>query len=217
MMRSFTHSWQYQFCQKQKKRNVPGDTEGDPLLYSAGNKFHQKGVVPGDRLYILSIHKGDLYLIGRMEVETIIGQQAARRRFSTEVWPAQEYAVAKPSTATKRYFGRKVPKVIAETLEFTAGLRITKLCYHGETIDRQTLRAIRELTPDSSKELDKLIDTPADLIESRIASAAAAIAALEAEWQIPEGKAVSRLVNIYERDPRVRTKAIDQHGIRCQA
>jgi hypothetical protein len=58
MARFFTYGWQYVEARK--------EPEGEPLGHAAGSRFSSRGIEPGDMVYVVAVHRGQLYLLGKM-------------------------------------------------------------------------------------------------------------------------------------------------------
>jgi tRNA(Arg) A34 adenosine deaminase TadA len=66
MCRSFTHYWKNStWVQHQES------ADGDTLEHTAGNMFIKRGVRVGDRIYVVTVLSGKLYLCGKMAVAKI--------------------------------------------------------------------------------------------------------------------------------------------------
>jgi hypothetical protein len=76
MARFFTYSWQYAEARK--------ESEAGPLRYAAGSRFSRRGIEPGDFVYIVAVHRGRLYLLGKMQVREIVSKDEARRILGAE-------------------------------------------------------------------------------------------------------------------------------------
>jgi len=132
--------------------------EGEPLDHAAGKIFTQRGVGPGDKVYVVNNFKGDLVLIGRLEVEKIVSQAEAERILGVEVWDALEHIIAKPGSATPMRFERIVPMDMVRQLLFQGAKGFESLKFESEDrLDRQTLRGVRRLSDGSARLLESLL------------------------------------------------------------
>jgi hypothetical protein len=151
MPRYFTHYWKNETC-----RDHEPDS-GEPLDYIAGNLFRERGVNESDVIYVVTVKRGCLFLIGRLTVGQICGPAEAARILGTDdLWPAKEHIIA--ASATPMRFDIEVPSEHIEKLLFVASPhskppRFTKPAY----LDKQTLRSVRELEPASATALDELL------------------------------------------------------------
>jgi HNH endonuclease/EVE domain len=145
MARYFTHYWQNKTFEDYQARG----TEGEPFGGLLSNEFVSKQMRAGDYLYGVTVLSGEMFVLGRMEVERV------------ELYPQspqwQEHAIGRASTP--RHFDNRVPSTIVEQLEFISGSGVARLKFDGPgKLDRQTLRGVRELTPNSATLLDQVID-----------------------------------------------------------
>jgi hypothetical protein len=63
--------------------------------HTAGNMFRQRGVAPGDVVYVATRLDGTITLLGRLEVSDIVDQrQAAKQLKTTNVWDASDHVLA---------------------------------------------------------------------------------------------------------------------------
>lgn len=148
MARFFTYSWQYAEARKESER-------GGPLAHAAGSRFSSRGIDAGDFVYIVAVHRGQLYLLGKMQVGKIVSKDEARRIFGTEPYDAPEHLIASACTSAQL---TEVPVAVAKELRFVGDSRKEALAFREEDIlDPQTMRAIRELDPDSASRLDDLL------------------------------------------------------------
>jgi hypothetical protein len=162
-MAAFTHYWK----NRTWKWHVDDDREGLPLDHTAGNQFRKRGVETGDRIYVVTVLKGKLFLLGRMTVDGFISQAQAMKEVEEGVWDAVEHVVSKKGTAMN--FHRQVPDSIVKQLLFLScphedeatgriAFQERELIFRRKGIlDEQTLRGVRRLSPDSARLLDTLI------------------------------------------------------------
>src|SRR5207248_3138010 len=122
--------------------------QGKPLIRTWGDKFNERGIKDGDVVYVVANISGAMHLIGRMEVTG--GVEVGESDYGSQCITGRK--------GTPRSFDRVVPTNIAKKLIFKAGR--PKLCFRkGEPhkLDPQTLRAVRELKPESADLLDSLL------------------------------------------------------------
>ena len=84
---------------------------GDRLDHAAGNQFSSRGVERGDDIYVISVFEGNMYLLGRMQVDRICDQEEAERLMDRELWSASEHVIARDE-GTPMDFERKVGEVV---------------------------------------------------------------------------------------------------------
>ena len=80
----WTHYW---------KREMVEQGEGTFVGHSASGMFRQRGVQPGDRLYVVSVSGGRLRIVGRLDVEDVVSQQRANELFGRPVWEGEEHVI----------------------------------------------------------------------------------------------------------------------------
>jgi hypothetical protein len=147
MARSFTYSWQYAEALK--------EPEGDPLGHAAGSRFSSRGIQPGDFVYIVAVRRGQLYLLGKMQVGQIVTKDEARRILGEEPYDAPEHLIASACTPTRL---TQVPVAVAKELRLITGSRREGLTFRDEeNLDAQTVRGIRQLDTESASRLDELL------------------------------------------------------------
>jgi hypothetical protein len=147
MARFFTYSWQYGEARK--------ESESQPLGHAAGSRFSSRGIKPGDFVYIVAVHRGQLYLLGKMQIGKIVSKDEARRILGEEPYDAPEHLIA--SACTPAHL-TEVPVALAKELQFIGGSRKEGLAFREQDIlDPQTMRVIRELNPESASRLDDLL------------------------------------------------------------
>lgn len=154
-MASFTHYWDGNTCDAMFAHGL----DGDMLDHTAGKLFTQRGVGPGDKIYVVNNFQGNFVLIGRLEVDKIVSQADAGRLLNdTELWDAPEHVIAKPGTATPMRFERIVPVELTKQLMFqgTKGFEAPKF-ESEDRLDRQTLRGVRRLSDGSARLLETLL------------------------------------------------------------
>src|SRR5687767_4323188 len=88
-MRFFTHYWTNQTWEEQRPIG-----HGEPLLHTASNTFRQRGVEPGDCVYVLTVSRGVLFLGGKMIVESVADQQTAEHARQDSLYEARDHLLA---------------------------------------------------------------------------------------------------------------------------
>ncbi len=152
--RYFTHYWANDTWRWQREQ------EGEPLRHTAGNLFRSRGVGSGDFVYVVTVLEGRLFLAGRIEVQSIVGQQEASTALAEDrLWEASEHIIARPGTDNPQRYRRQVPAEVVKQLRFIehTGPAVAPIVDSQGLLDRQTLRGVRELTPASAALLDRLI------------------------------------------------------------
>jgi N utilization substance protein B len=160
MKRYFTHYWN----REQYQESLAGDkaVKGTPLDHTAGTMFTLRGIKPGDIVYVVSVKEGRLYLIGKMEVgEILFSDEEARSRIGYEPWSAPEHLIARVCTPIQPDL--LVPADMVERLRFISPLgKVRPKFDKPGVLNRQALRIIRELEPESAEELNSLLPAMAE-------------------------------------------------------
>lgn len=163
-MASFTALW------KRTNFNRSGDFfEGQEALLDVteSNQFKRRNVKKGDFIYAVSTNdEGQLLLVGKMqigrfvssprEVEKILNLNYEQYSGEEEGQPI-EYAIAKQATLMQ--FDKIIEYPIAKSLRFITKQGLTSLTFKKGTqrLNKQTLRTMRQLTPESAIILDKFL------------------------------------------------------------
>ncbi len=160
--RCFTHYWTERTCASL----VATESEGELLDHTAGNRLRSKGIGPGDHVYVVSLSKGRLVLVGKLEVERVADRHEAAEILAIDpedMWDAEDHLIA--SSATPMAFDRLVPLETTERLRFLTGSGSQPLFFQVPgRLDKQTVRGRRELAPESAALLDELLPSM-ELIE----------------------------------------------------
>lgn len=209
MPESFTQYWTNETWKVEADR-----FEGRPLDHTASNEFVQRGVRPGARLYVVTNIRGRLLVAGRIGVGRIVGQREAQRAIGYKVWDASDHIL--PSSSTTFRFGRRVPVDVARRLRFGTLAAPLVVDANGR-IDKQTLRGVRRITPESAALLDGVVGEDHDTREQADAGAWFIPEEVSEPERFPEGATRRIAVNVYERNPVARRKCIEHYGTRCQA
>lgn len=161
-----------------------------PTTYVASNQLSR--VKPGDVLWIVNVYLGQLLLLGRLQVETVVSDSEVAQELAdadAEDWQeADYYAIA------NRYTLEPMREV--DITPFVMDLRFRGASERLNGVDAQQLRSIRELVPETAKLIEqiwydaKLDDEPTvqDVIEIR-----------EDEQAYSEGRIVMRTVKQRQR------------------
>ena len=123
--------------------------EGSSVLnHTAGNLFRQRGVQPGDLVYVISSERGRLRLVGRMKVAEIVDQETATRRLgTTNLWEASEHCISVPGSGTPLLKQAVLlPREQTRKLRFETDAGPQPPVMHRGALDQQTLRGVRRLT-----------------------------------------------------------------------
>lgn len=152
MPRYFTHYWTNDTWENAHRSSAPDA----PLEHTAGNRFVERGVGPGDFVYVVTIIKGELYLLGRLRVGKVCDTNEAIRTLGTrDLWKASDHVVA--SESTPKDFNLVVPLEVTKRLVFISDIAKSLKFRSPGHLDGQTLRGVRELEPESAAELNRLL------------------------------------------------------------
>ncbi len=181
--------------------------ERKQALYAASNQLHK--VKPGDVLWIVNVYLGELLLLGRLQVETVVADSEVAQELADadpDDWhEADYYAIA------NRYNIEPMREV--DITPFVPELRFYGASDRLQGVDAQQLRALRELVPESAKLVEqfwydaKLEDEPTvqDIIEIR-----------EDEQAYAEGRVITRTVKQRQRSRTLvkdaKERFIAKHG-----
>jgi hypothetical protein len=136
-----------------------------PLQHTASNVFRDRGVRRGDTVFVAEVVAGRLALIGRLVVADILTKKQAQRKFSYELWDAQDHIIAAPG-ASRITWGRCLATDDVADLRFlqktgrvgrdgVPKYRLTKLkLAPSGRLDAQTTRTVRRLTDASAALLE---------------------------------------------------------------
>lgn len=147
MARYFTYGWQYAEARK--------EPDGEPLCHAAGSRFVSRGIESGDFVYVVAVHRGKLYVLGKMQVGKIVTKDEARQILGAEPYDAPEHVIASACTRARL---TEVPATISKELRFVSGSRKEGLAFREEDVlDPQTVRVLRELDAESASRVDELV------------------------------------------------------------
>lgn len=150
MRQAFTHYWNHATWEHMASQN------GQPLGHVAGNAFVQRGVEPGDRVYVVTIRNGALHLLGRLEVDQIVDYDRAAASLDYEPLDRAEHLLARSCTAVR--LDRQVPESIAPLLQFEGARGLAPLKRKSDgSIDEHSLQGVRRLSRTSAATLDVLL------------------------------------------------------------
>lgn len=227
MSRYFTHYWTNDTCDDMRTSGA----EGELLDHLAGNDIIARGVADGDTLYVITVRKGLLCLIGKMQVARIVSQTEAAvllDKDPQELWSARHHVIA--GAATPMHFDLLVPLSRTRELRFRTKRSDTQLKFSlPGVLDQQTLRGMRELTPASAQLLDQLLETPR-LVDKMLDFIPTAdpreleqrVARLRKRHTLPrpQGQLTPRQIQTvsvgYIRDPTVKAWVLEQARGYCE-
>lgn len=133
-----------------------GYGRGDPLRGAGGTDFIGK-VSPGDRVYATNIAGGVLRLLGAFTVGKVTVASEGRPLGVT--WEAREYLWPEGGSATEFAF-RELPLDLVSSLRFDGGAHRVAMDRHAPgRVERNAMRTVRRLTPDSAQLLEQALST----------------------------------------------------------
>lgn len=151
MRRAYTQFWPEALC------DVTERLDGRPLRHTAGNAFIERGVEAGDRLYVVTVRKGALVLLGRLDVDRIVDERQAAAVLDYRPGNSPDHVLAR--TCTLLRFDRRVPRDVAMGLLFEEAGTVVPLRFKGVgVVDDDDLVGVRRLTSASAETLDLLLE-----------------------------------------------------------
>jgi 5-methylcytosine-specific restriction enzyme A len=150
-MGGYTHYW--------GPDGFSGMKPGQALEYASSSVFSERGVGSGDVLYIVTVARGQLTLLGRFPVSKVVSDRAqAASLLGRDPWGGAEHAFALPGTGSPFDPARRVSVEVVRKLRFETVDGVRALKFKDDSrLDQQTLRGVRQLTPDSATLLDSLL------------------------------------------------------------
>jgi hypothetical protein len=155
MAKSFLHLWT-------RKEFETHRAEGGATLWSAsGNMFRQRGLTPGDRVYVVSCFDETLFLLGRIDVSRILSPAEARAYTGDTEFPwdwASDHIFCEDEAARPMLFDLVVPDNVIRTMQFENG-RAPVCREQGSRLlpDPQTFRGFRKVSCQTAADFDRLI------------------------------------------------------------
>lgn len=221
MTKYFTHYWKNSTW----KDNKNSQFADYAVKHISGNDLRKRGIEIGDTVFVITVKEGKLFLSGKLIVGKFCNRQEAALEMKckpSDLWDAAEHIIASKFTpTTEEHWDLQVPTNITEQLEFVSGDEIKGLKFKSKNyLDQQTLRSVRRLTPESAQKLDDILLTY-DVGQVDVEN-------VKSNWQIEfasdeqnfesafEGNRSKRFVTRYERDPKLRKRAIEIHGCTCK-
>jgi hypothetical protein len=143
MKRCFTHYWTNDTWNHNERFHGPGQ----PLEHTAGNLFRARKVATGDAIYVVTVRKGRLFLLGRLIVAKVCNVKEAAQALGCkeeDLWEADDHVIA--ASATAMHFDLEVPLAITQRLLFVDSKSSKPLRFvQPGILDAQTLRGVRQL------------------------------------------------------------------------
>lgn len=220
-MKYLTHYWSNNTWKREKDRNLIGEL----LDHTAGNQFRNRGVEIGDAVYIVTVIKGKLFVSAKVIVSKICSEaEAAKILNDSNLWEdADDHIIASDSTPVN--WENEISLADTRQIEFISDDNIVNLKFKTPTeLDRQTLRAVRQLESKSAAIIDKYLEDLESVESSEEQTNSLWIQEGEVENEKSEqlesgveGNKKKRYTTYYERLPKNRKLAIKYHGVTCKA
>lgn len=223
MTKYFTHYWRNDTWENNRTSKFADYA----LKHISGNDLKQRGIEVGDNVFVVTVKQGKLFLAGKLVVGKYCKLEEIAKEMNckpSDLWDAKYHIVASEfTTTTEKHWDLPVPPNITEKLEFIRDKEIKTLKFKSKNyLDPQTLRKVRQLTFDSAKKLNELLS---DFDKDEIA-----VENVESNWQNEpesesynlsfqssvEGNKSQKFTTKYERDPKLRKRAVEIHGYICQ-
>jgi hypothetical protein len=213
MKRHFTCYWTNATCKGH------ADYEGNPLEHTSGNRFVKSGVESDDSVYVVTVRKGLLYLIGRLTVARICSRAEAQEVLGTDdLWDAKDHIIA--ASATPMRFEFKVPIDITEKLLFIrkSGAVERPVFKKSGYLDQQTLRCVRKLSPESARLLDKLLPINKTVSNATKIVSTRKTSPTPSANDVPDGLPAKMKLTVYRfiRDTKTSRQIKEIYEKRCQ-
>jgi hypothetical protein len=160
MAQYFTHYWNKESAEEAEFLAEQGDPYMDHI---ASNQFDLRNVEIGDYVFAVNTQAGSMRVLGFMQVGEVMDYREAGAKLDYPVRSdVQDHLIAKEGTALSIIC--EVPMDIVERLRFVRfddpmrpprALAFSKA--NPELLDSQTLRGVRNLTPDSAELLNNFV------------------------------------------------------------
>jgi hypothetical protein len=197
--RAFTQYW---------KNTTLDWHESDELEHSASNQFRERGVRHGDNIFIVTVIDGNMHLGGVLIVDKLVGKRAAQKKYGKDVWDASDHVF--DHQARPFYKDLVVPPNVVAALRFVGNKEL--VFKTPRQLDTQTLRGVRELTPESAELLNDILKSAR---QQELTIVSLFPNELESGGTYTEGARKQVVVNAFERDPKARKACLDHHGYDC--
>jgi|GEM_PF-2925578 len=217
----FTTYWTNKTWKRVSEMNFAGDL----LDHTAGNFLRSRGIKPGDAVYVITVFKGKLFIACKIVVDQIVKAAEARKIIGQfDLWDADDHIITSESTPLNWNF--ELPENVTEKLRcLDSKGKVSGLTYAspGE-LDNQTLRGIRQMTPESADLIDQHIGSLRKIKvgvkkpkKSLWNTSTGGDESIVSDFEsFPEGNKKTKFVTYYERDPKNRKEAIRIHGCTCR-
>ena len=128
------------------------------LIHTAGNRFFNLGVSPGDYIYIWAFFDGELHLATRLCVKFVTDDPGEIFENPVDVYDDTDHVLA--TEVAPIFFDLEIPRETVKELEFinmTGEVTGVKYLANGK-INPQTFRGARQLTYEAAELLDEIYE-----------------------------------------------------------
>lgn len=139
--------------------NPKANVEGHPIQASGSGVLETRGIAPGDVLYIISLSEGHLLLGGKMVVQHIVSREAACQMLGRDsLFETNQWAINMHGGSPLHLHRRLSPKLSKKLIFLRAGGERGLTFRDGSKLDNQATRGLSQLTRESARLLDSIID-----------------------------------------------------------
>lgn len=186
---------------------------GGTLHHAASSQYG--GLNPGDTVWIVSVLKAELVLLGRILVSKVQSyEEAVEDLQDPDLWEAPFHIRAQPGTELD--LKRISIQPLAGRLRFISAGGKDRLSVIDDRINPQQLQTMRILDAASANLLRKALNFAGSVEMPRPPQTVRYPDEQLGVSLHQEGGATRVEVNRYERDPKARQACIAHHGTRCQ-
>jgi hypothetical protein len=228
MSESWLHHWQNRSWRNEVNR------EGARIRAAGGDQFASHGVRPGDRIFIVTIRSGRLFLGGRFTVSEITTRARAQRILrSKSLFRVGTWAIGRRAGGTPLDLHRELSPELVRRLRLQSKKGERPLHFSSpDRLDNQATRNLGHLTRRSAELLEAVLSITDVLpksdvlltVDSRLLAPGSLGRELDWSFSLPEeleastfseGRRTSIWVDRFERDPRARVACLQRYGSRC--
>lgn len=157
-MKYFTYLWKREGVQAQKFQCIAtGEFELD---HAVGSEFEERGVSPGDYLYILHLYRKQVYVLTRLQVDRITSQYEATQHFlcqAGDIRQGEQHVIASPSPL---YFDKALSQDQFTSVRYFSKTHSKfvkfKIAKNGGP-DPMSLRGVHEIPLSNARMLDSVL------------------------------------------------------------
>lgn len=209
--------WQFKYWRDDVNR------EFEPVNAAGSNLFKQRGVDRGDRLFVVSLSEGQLYLGGRMIVDAIVPRTTAVRRTGDDrLYDASEWVLGRRGTGSRLDLHRRLAPGVTRSLRLLSPNGAERSLFFDTQTDLnvQATRGVNELTLESADLLDEIIVTTDERLQSTALltvqrKASPPTKPATAPYSFVEGGAYDVVQTKQERNKAARAACLEHYGRDC--